>query len=48
MLGLVMLLLTPIARVAFGLVAFALQRDWMYVVFTSIVLGLLIYSLHAA
>jgi uncharacterized membrane protein len=48
MLGLVVLLLTPVARVAFALVAFALEHDWLYVGFTAIVLGLLIYSLHSA
>ena len=36
---------TPILRVAFTLVAFALQRDRMYVAITSIVLGLLLYGL---
>src|SRR5690348_8651497 len=30
-LGLVVLILTPIARVAFSLVAFILERDWIYV-----------------
>jgi uncharacterized membrane protein len=45
MLGLVVLILTPIARVAFSLVAFALEHDWLYVLITSIVLCLLLYSL---
>lgn len=45
MVGLITLILTPIARVAFSLVAFALERDWLYVGITSIVLGLLLYSL---
>jgi uncharacterized membrane protein len=44
-LGLLILIATPIARVAFSVVAFCLQRDWKYVVFTLIVLGLLLYSL---
>ena len=44
-LGLLMLIATPIARVAFSVVAFLYQRDWMYVVVTVIVLGLLVYSL---
>ena len=44
-LGLLMLIATPIARVAFTLGAFALQRDRMYVVITAIVLGLLLYGL---
>jgi uncharacterized membrane protein len=44
-LGLLMLIATPIARVAFSVVAFSYQRDWTYVVVTVLVLGLLVYSL---
>src|SRR5262249_10091622 len=44
-LGLVLLIATPVARVAFALVAFALQRDRVYVVVTTIVLALLLFSL---
>jgi uncharacterized membrane protein len=44
-LGLLLLIATPIARVAFSVFAFFYQRDWKYVVFTLIVLGLLLYSL---
>jgi uncharacterized membrane protein len=44
-LGLVLLIATPVARVAFSVLAFALERDWLYVVVTLIVLGVLIYSL---
>jgi uncharacterized membrane protein len=44
-LGLLVLIATPIARVAFSLVAFLLQRDWTYVMATAVVLGLLVYSL---
>jgi uncharacterized membrane protein len=44
-LGLLILIATPIARVAFSVVAFLYQRDWTYVVVTLIVLGLLVYSL---
>lgn len=44
-LGLLFLIATPIARVAFSVFAFFYQRDWKYVVFTLIVLGLLMYSL---
>jgi len=44
-LGLLILIATPIARVAFSAVAFLYQRDWTYVVVTLIVLGLLVYSL---
>jgi len=44
-LGLLVLIATPIARVTFSVFAFFYQRDWKYVVFTLIVLGLLLYSL---
>ena len=43
--GLLLLIATPIARVAFSVIAFAYQRDWTYVFVTLIVLGLLAYSL---
>ncbi len=44
-LGLLILIATPIARVAFSILAFALQRDRIYVLVTFLVLGVLIYSL---
>ena len=44
-LGLVLLIATPIARVAFSVYAFARKRDYKYVLITLIVLGLLAYSL---
>lgn len=47
-LGLLLLIATPIARVAFSAVAFAIERDRMYVVFTLIVLGVLLYSLFGS
>lgn len=47
-LGLVLLVATPVARVALTLLAFALQRDRIYVVVTSVVLALLVYSLFAS
>jgi uncharacterized membrane protein len=46
-LGLLLLIATPVARVAFSVFAFAEERDWMYMVVTLIVLGLLVYSLSA-
>jgi uncharacterized membrane protein len=46
-LGLLLLIATPVARVAFSVFAFAEERDSMYVVITLIVLALLIYSLSA-
>src|ERR1700733_1860589 len=44
-LGLLVPIATPVARVVFSLFAFMYQKDWKYVVFTAIVLGLLLYSL---
>lgn len=44
-LGLLLLIATPVARVAFTLVAFALQRDRLYVLVTTVVLALLLYGL---
>ena len=44
-LGLLLLMATPVARVAFSVVAFAAQRDWTYVAITMAVLGILVYSL---
>ncbi|HXX24863.1 MAG TPA: DUF1634 domain-containing protein [Terriglobia bacterium] len=44
-LGLLLLIATPVARVAFSVAAFALQRDRLYVVVTLIVFAILIYSL---
>ena len=44
-LGLVLLILTPIARVAFSLFAFAWAPDWVFASVTAIVLALLVYSL---
>lgn len=44
-LGLLLLVLTPIARVAFSLVAFVKQHDRLYVVVTLVVLGVLLYGI---
>jgi uncharacterized membrane protein len=44
-LGLLVLLATPVARVAFSIVAFTLQRDWLYVPITLLVLAVLLYSI---
>ena len=46
--GLLLLIATPIARVAFSLVGFTLERDWTFVAITSIVLAILIYSIALA
>jgi len=44
-LGLLLLIATPVARVAYSAVAFALRRDWTYVIVTVIVLAILLYGL---
>jgi uncharacterized membrane protein len=44
-LGLLFLIATPIMRVLFSIGIYARQKDALYVVITSIVLGLLLYSL---
>ncbi|MEO7041318.1 MAG: DUF1634 domain-containing protein [Gemmatimonadaceae bacterium] len=43
-LGILLLIATPIARVALSLLAFFKQHDHVYVVVTAIVLGVLLYS----
>lgn len=43
-LGLLVLLVTPLLRVAVSILAFALERDWRYVLITSIVLAVLLIS----
>lgn len=43
-LGLLVLLITPVARVAVSIIAFAVERDWRYVVITSLVLLILLIS----
>jgi len=44
-LGLLLLIATPIARVAFSIVGFGIEHDRMYVAFTLIVLAVLLFSL---
>ena len=44
-LGLLLLIATPVARVAFSVWGFAAEKDKLYVVFTLIVLSILLYSL---
>jgi uncharacterized membrane protein len=47
--GLVLLILTPVARVVLAMVGFALERDRLYTVVSLIVLVILVLSLiHAA
>jgi uncharacterized membrane protein len=47
-LGLLLLIATPIARVAFSVAAYIAARDWMYAAITLLVLGILLYSLTSA
>ena len=44
-LGLLCLIATPVARVAFSIWGFAAERDRLYMMFTAIVLAILLYSL---
>jgi uncharacterized membrane protein len=44
-LGILLLIATPIARVVFSVFAFFIQRDYLYVVVTLIVLVILLFSL---
>ncbi|MBZ5727294.1 MAG: DUF1634 domain-containing protein [Acidobacteriia bacterium] len=48
LLGLLILIATPVARVVFSLVAFALERDRSYVIITLAVLAILLYSIGTA
>ena len=47
-LGLLLLIATPVARVIFSAVGFAMERDYLYVVLTLIVLAVLLYSLFGS
>ena len=44
-LGVLLMIATPVLRVVFALVAFGLERDWLYTVISGIVLALLGYAL---
>ncbi len=46
-LGVLLLIATPVARVAFSVYVFARQRDRLYIVVTLVVLALLLFSLFA-
>ena len=46
--GVLLLIATPVARVALSIVAFAAERDRMYVGFATIVLVILLYSLFGS
>jgi uncharacterized membrane protein len=44
-LGLLLLIATPVARVVFSAIGFAIERDYLYVGLTLFVLAVLLYSL---
>lgn len=44
-LGVLLLLLTPVARVLFSIVAFALRREYLYVTVSFVVAAILLYSI---
>ncbi|HVO38371.1 MAG TPA: DUF1634 domain-containing protein [Spirochaetia bacterium] len=44
-LGLLLLIAVPIVRVAVSLIAYLLERDWLYVGVTALVLAVLAFSL---
>lgn len=46
--GLILLIATPVARVVLSVVSFAIERDWLYVSITLVVLAVLAYGLAAA
>ncbi len=46
--GMIVLLGTPVARVAISVVEYVLERDWTFVVLTGIVLAELLTSVAAA
>ena len=43
-LGLLVLIAIPVVRVAVSVVAFGLERDWLYVLISAFVLGMLLLS----
>jgi uncharacterized membrane protein len=44
-LGILFLIATPVLRVVFSVIAFLYEKDYLYVLFTLIVLAVLIFSL---
>jgi uncharacterized membrane protein len=46
--GVLLLIATPVARVAVSSVGYAVRRDWMFVILTLIVLAELVASIVAA
>ncbi|MES1258851.1 MAG: DUF1634 domain-containing protein [Acidobacteriota bacterium] len=46
--GVLVMIATPVSRVAFAVVAFCLERDWLYTGISLVVLGLLTWALLGA
>ena len=46
-LGLLVLIATPVARVIFSLIGFLIEKDWIYVTITAVVLCILFISLFS-
>ncbi|HEV2487937.1 MAG TPA: DUF1634 domain-containing protein [Terracidiphilus sp.] len=46
-LGILLLIATPVCRVIFGVVGFAMLRDWFYTAVSTVVLIILLYSFFA-
>lgn len=46
-LGLLVLIATPVARVIFSLIGFLIEKDWIYVAITAVVLIILSVSLFS-
>jgi uncharacterized membrane protein len=47
-LGILILIATPVARVIFSLIGFMIEKDWIYVAITAIVLCILFLSLFSS
>lgn len=44
-LGLLVLIATPVARVVFAIIGFAIEKDYTYVIISVVVLGILLFGL---
>lgn len=44
MLGIILLFLTPVLRIIFSLIAFFFEQDYLYVIITLIVIGIICFS----
>jgi uncharacterized membrane protein len=47
-LGVLLMIATPVLRVAFCIFAFAIERDWQYTVISAIVLCVLMYGIFGS